>query len=273
VIYPRPVAAATSYYVNDNSIAGDVYCSAIGDNANSGTSPSAPKLTIQAIINGYTLGTGDVVYIDTGAYGESISITTADEGATLQGAGPGKSTINGTTSSCIYMNQVSGMTITGFTITCGVGYPFEVGGFVRNYGGGIGLRYSTSTITNCIISGNSTIFGGGIYSKSSTLTITNCTVTGNTGTVNVGGIYTVDGTSTITNCIIWGNSGSEVYNSGGTNTVTYCDVQGGYTGTGNINQDPLFVGGGDYHLQSEAGHWTSTSLGDRHSDEPVYRCR
>ena len=36
----------------------------------------------------------------------------------------------------------------------------------------------------------------------------------------------------------------------GTPVVTYCDVQGGYTGTGNININPAFVNatGGNYHL-------------------------
>lgn len=34
--------------------------------------------------------------------------------------------------------------------------------------------------------------------------------------------------------------------------VTYSDIQGGYSGTGNINSDPLFVGGGDYHLTSSS---------------------
>ena len=54
--HPQSVKAATSYYVNDNITAGDVYCSAIGDDANNGTSPSTPKRTIQAIINAYDLG-------------------------------------------------------------------------------------------------------------------------------------------------------------------------------------------------------------------------
>ncbi|MBN2279039.1 MAG: DUF4114 domain-containing protein [Candidatus Marinimicrobia bacterium] len=46
---------------------------------------------------------------------------------------------------------------------------------------------------------------------------------------------------TITNS---GNSVDPVY--------SYCNVRGGAVGTGNIDQDPLFVGGGDYHLQSSS---------------------
>ncbi|MCK4654592.1 MAG: hypothetical protein KAU01_09100, partial [Candidatus Cloacimonetes bacterium] len=35
-------------------------------------------------------------------------------------------------------------------------------------------------------------------------------------------------------------------------TATYSDIEDGWTGTGNINSDPMFVnpGSGDYHLQS-----------------------
>ena len=56
------------------------------------------------------------------------------------------------------------------------------------------------------------------------------------------------------NNILWGNtataSGNEIYlDTSATITLTYSDVQGGWEGTGNINADPLFVGGGNYHLQ------------------------
>jgi hypothetical protein len=50
--------------------------------------------------------------------------------------------------------------------------------------------------------------------------------------------------STLTNVIMWGNTASssaEISHSGGTLTVTYSNIQGGYSGTTNINADPLFV--------------------------------
>jgi hypothetical protein len=47
---------------------------------------------------------------------------------------------------------------------------------------------------------------------------------------------------TILNSIVWGNSGGAFYMAGNSNaTVTYSDVQGGWTGTGNINAAPQFV--------------------------------
>ena len=60
----------------------------------------------------------------------------------------------------------------------------------------------------------------------------------------------------MTNTIFWADSaqnGSEIYADGSSEPViTYCDIQGGWSGDGNINVDPLFRDSenGDYHLQS-----------------------
>ena len=56
---------------------------------------------------------------------------------------------------------------------------------------------------------------------------------------------------TLTNCILWGDSPQEIFSSSGTPSVTYCDVQGGWPGQGNINADPrlMFVPGGNLRLR------------------------
>ena len=46
------------------------------------------------------------------------------------------------------------------------------------------------------------------------------------------------GTASLSNCILWGNSAPSGAQIGGTATVAYCDIQGGYGGTGNIDADP-----------------------------------
>jgi hypothetical protein len=61
----------------------------------------------------------------------------------------------------------------------------------------------------------------------------------------------------LTNCILWGNTPNEVILAKGIKTeypkITYCVVQGGYRGSGNIKADPKFVGAGDYyHLTEES---------------------
>jgi hypothetical protein len=57
-----------------------------------------------------------------------------------------------------------------------------------------------------------------------------------------------------TNCIFWGNSPEQIY---GVVTVTYSDVQAGWSGRGNIDTDPCFIDpdAGDCHLRSQAGRW------------------
>ncbi|HOP47032.1 MAG TPA: right-handed parallel beta-helix repeat-containing protein [Desulfobacteraceae bacterium] len=126
-------------------------------------------------------------------------------------------------------------------------------------GGGIYCRDGSPTITNCTISGNSTTYGGGgIYCRDTSPTITNCTISGNRapgddiGDGCGGGIYCRYTSPTITNCIFWSDSPQEI--CGGTPTITYSDIQGGYTGEGNIDADPLFVdpNNANFHLTASS---------------------
>ncbi len=52
------------------------------------------------------------------------------------------------------------------------------------------------------------------------------------------------------NSILWNNSQQQIHLNLSSITVTYSNIQGGYTGTSNIDADPLFVdpANGDYHL-------------------------
>lgn len=107
------------------------------------------------------------------------------------------------------------------------------------YGGGI---YGARIVTNCVVANNSARYNGAILGGA---TVTNCTVVNNSATYGAA-IETLG--YNVTNCIIWANSPAQVLAT----YVTYCDVQGGYTGAGNINADPLFVDAvaGDYHLSA-----------------------
>ena len=70
-----------SYYVNDASTAGDVYCSAVGSDSNSGASSNAPMASLQMVLDTYQLLGGDVVYVDTGTYAEeTVTFTELDNG-------------------------------------------------------------------------------------------------------------------------------------------------------------------------------------------------
>jgi hypothetical protein len=115
-------------------------------------------------------------------------------------------------------------------------------------GGGMWNGASSSpTLTNVTFSGNSAGFsGGGMYNTSSSPTLTNVTFSGNSAVVFGGGMYNAFSSPALSNCILFGDSGGEFRNDKGSATVNYSDVQGGYSGTGNINQDPLLAPLGDY---------------------------
>jgi len=122
------------------------------------------------------------------------------------------------------------------------------GGGIAGYGNGsIGF----TDVTNCIVTGNSSIsgdngFGGGIYCNMA-LRIYNSTIYGNHA-YQGGGVGISNFALTSRNNIIWGNTGTVsagIWRSGGSAAVTYTIVQGGHTGTGNLNTDPLFVNASD----------------------------
>ncbi len=122
-----------------------------------------------------------------------------------------------------------------------------------NYGGGIYCDSSSpATVKNSEIAKNvASDYGGGIYSASS-LTAINNTISGNRANGRFGGgYYCGGGTAVILNTIIWGDSPKGIYvvEEGSVN-ITYSDIEGGWAGEGNIQDDPMFVdaAGGDYHL-------------------------
>lgn len=71
---------AATYYVNDASLIGDVYTTAIGNDVNSGASADQPKGTVSDVIADYVLGPNDIIYVDVGTYTQSFSFTSSDQG-------------------------------------------------------------------------------------------------------------------------------------------------------------------------------------------------
>jgi len=83
-------------------------------------------------------------------------------------------------------------------------------------------------------------------------TFTNCTFAWNSAT-HGGGICSWNSVSTIRNSIFYFDSAlQEIYKTGGTITITYSNIMGGYTGEGNITVNPEFVTGGDFHLSASS---------------------
>ena len=87
------IGNTATYYVNDNSNVGDVWCTGVGNNSNPGTK-SAPFLTLKYVIQNI-VSSGDIVYLDAGTYSDkqiSESILN-DNNITIIGAGSSKTKI------------------------------------------------------------------------------------------------------------------------------------------------------------------------------------
>jgi predicted outer membrane repeat protein len=157
---------------------------------------------------------------------------------------------------------------------------------VANSGGGIGCYHTDAVIRHNIISGNNASSGGGLKtlnlqegsSINNNVIIMNtayrgggydCLGTaafmsnnlfyGNSATTYGGAIFFDSYDTELINSILWGDSassgGPEIYaDSGSLPIVTYCDIQGGWQGAGNIDLNPLFRDpvDGDFHLMSIA---------------------
>lgn len=139
------------------------------------------------------------------------------------------------------------------------------GNSATDNGGGMYSAYGSPTLINVVFSGNEAAFdGGAMYnaesnSTSGSPTLINVTFGGNSAGSQGGAIYNVVViTPTLTNCILWANDatedGDQIYDEGSEMVVSYSDVEDGWDGDGNIEQDPLFVdeGGGDLRLQPDS---------------------
>jgi hypothetical protein len=152
--------------------------------------------------------------------------------------------------------------------------------------GAILVQGNSFEATGCLFAGNSTLrtsWPGAISSYTTITRLSNCTFAGNRGQAAT--IDRWNGTPSspveVTQCIL--RDGPAALNwhesSGSGISITYSDIEGGYPGEGNIDVDPCFVKpgywadpndpnvvlgpqdpcavwvAGDYHLQSQAGHW------------------
>jgi hypothetical protein len=135
------------------------------------------------------------------------------------------------------------------------------GNAADSYGGGMHNYQSWVTVANCIFRGNLAYdYGGGMSNYDNyQLVLINCTLSENLAYYG-GGIFNWYSSDTnLTNCIFWDNDEDEIYNDGtSTLNVTYCDVNEGWTGKGNINEDPCF-----FEVEQLTYSWTDDAFYDR----------
>jgi hypothetical protein len=233
--------------------------------------------TIQGAIDA-TLD-GDRVLVAPGTYYENIDFK--GKPITLQSAdGPATTTISGGGIASVVRFVTSegpASILQGFTIRDGAtgNSPNDAGGGVfagaasptiigniitantADWGGGIATRASAARIVNNIIVANHSTNGGGLYvwdftPDGSVPVVCNNTVLNNTASFLGGGIAVANAAPVIVNSIFRGNvGGGQIHDlNGAPLPANFCDVEGGYVGTGNIDADPDFVDdAGDYHLR------------------------
>jgi hypothetical protein len=130
---------------------------------------------------------------------------------------------------------------------------------IAHGGGGIYCNLSASPviIRNLFTGNHAGSYGGAIGCwEYASPTIINNTIVGNSASNEGGGIYCISTSDpTMVNNILWDNTPEQIsFYPGSQPEVTYCDVQGGWEGLGNINDNPLFVDSlmGDFHLQENS---------------------
>lgn len=226
--------------------------------------PNDPNVVAATVITGASRAVTFAGGQDANCVLAGLTITGAETGVYCLGSSPTivDCRIEGNSAAGIELQEGSNPSI----IRCDI---------VMNDGSGIQMRRRTqgrlvihnyATITNCLIAEN-----GQYGIEDGILTITNCTIAAN----GLPGVSSYN--AAITNSIVYynGSNGDQIEGQVDA-AVTYCDVQGGWPGQGNIDADPLFVrlghwsGGfgegedpdgpgfwvsGDYHLQSQAGRW------------------
>lgn len=145
------------------------------------------------------------------------------------------------------------------------------------HGGGI-YCFHDVVMKRCTIKLNSADFGGGIKHQDGRLDLSNSELVGNSAKSGGGIFYRGHCTGVVANCNFLGNRSAEsatvegdidevvfvssILRNGGSElsgdglsqvNVSYCNVQGGWAGNGNIDSDPCFI---------EAGYWD-------HNDTPM----
>ena len=288
--------AACAYYV-DGAIA-------VSGN---GTSWSEAFKTIQEAVD--AADNGDTIWVKQGTYFVTSTID-VDKSVAIYGGFDGTETQISERNWRSNVTNVDGQNtvrcfrisadaiLDGFTITHG---------YTAWGGGGIFIHSSSPVVTNCRFMENTagTNGGGAIHSWNASPTITNslflendggsngggaifnwdcpavvvnnCTFSNNNGGSGGGGaIYNYNSSATVTNCILWNDTadtGSEVYNEGGTLTISRCDVAGGIAGIVNAGGGTIIDDGTNIEVDPLLAYVSPSGNDNNHCLLPGSPCK
>lgn len=123
-------------------------------------------------------------------------------------------------------------------------------------GGGLCIYHGAAPLVSGNLVGRNTAteVGGGVVFYSLPQGFRDNTIVGNEASLFGGGIFTSYTSPLISNTILWGNSPDEIYPFHSSPIFSYCDVEKGWPGKGNIDADPSFVfpGWDDHRLLSDS---------------------
>ena len=148
-------------------------------------------------------------------------------------------------------------------------------------GGGMVLGRSNGRfhITDCIFTSNHAWYSGGALFLGNTMEgqVSGCTFFKNRSHEPGGGIYNSEGNIQYENLIVRDNTPDQIFVDEGDPVVTWSNIEGGWPGEGNIDEDPLFVASeyGDYRLLwgspcIDSGNPDSLDLDGTRSDMGVH---
>ncbi len=260
VMYPSDTQAYPCEDINfsilhgysGNLVNADLYVATWGDDSNSGLTPDDPLQTIQYALNRIYADNENphTIFIEEGVYsssetGETFPLEHRSNYVSIYGSESGNTVLDAEMqTSVLSILNVSESTISNLMLIHGNTY----------HGGGIFMENSAPVLQKNTITHNTANRGGGLYSyKDSNPLIINCTISENTATDQGGGLCHYDDEDiTILNCIFWDNTPDEIVSLTGTGTeiVNYSNIEGNFTGIGNIDADPLFAdsSNNDFHL-------------------------
>ncbi len=232
---------------------------------------------------------GVIIFVQPGTYRENITISAKD--IYLMGREPNDP--NGTALPVIQADESgpvvlivnkgsnSGSMLTGLAVTGGCGQA-----------GMIHCCDATATISHCLIAGNRPSDYGSalIQCTDCNAAFINCTITDNYMDACHAGLRVHNSAVTMTNSIFYHNTrncptrDSLIYAEDGTDvSITYSNIEGGWSGVGNIDAAPLFACrgqwtdaedplvprdpgdsnavwlAGDYHVLARAGRWDEST--------------